>query len=179
MTAFPTALYRDPATIAPPIKLIGMVRFWTKSKSVPFRFLIYFRAFSENLAALFTRAFCALPGGPQRPRRPDFPRRDLHRRGGYLDSNQPARPANRTRLVGDPPNARAVRSVQAVNHGAFCKSRGSQAATPATALPAIRRPFLSAPTTTFSPSWISPARINSANGSCTFFWMTRFKGRAP
>ena len=36
-----------------------------------------------------------------------------------------------------------------------------------------------APTATFSPSWISPARINPAKGSCTFFWMTRFKGRAP
>ncbi len=34
-------------------------------------------------------------------------------------------------------------------------------------------------TGTVSPSWISPDRISSASGSCTCFWITRFRGRAP
>ena len=34
-------------------------------------------------------------------------------------------------------------------------------------------------TCTFWPSLILPARICSASGSCTAFWITRFSGRAP
>ena len=34
-------------------------------------------------------------------------------------------------------------------------------------------------TLTFCPSRILPARICSASGSCTCFWITRFRGRAP
>jgi len=32
---------------------------------------------------------------------------------------------------------------------------------------------------TVSPSWILPASTISASGSCTYFWITRFKGLAP
>ena len=46
-------------------------------------------------------------------------------------------------------------------------------------LPLKVRPCLPAETVTFSPSLIVPARIISASGSCTDFWITRFKGRAP
>src|SRR5664280_2032763 len=46
-------------------------------------------------------------------------------------------------------------------------------------LPLKVRPCLPAETVTFSPSLIEPARIISASGSCTDFWITRFKGRAP
>ena len=37
----------------------------------------------------------------------------------------------------------------------------------------------SSTTGTVSPSWISPARICSASASCTVFWITRLRGRAP
>ena len=46
-------------------------------------------------------------------------------------------------------------------------------------LPLKVRPCLPAETVTFSPSLMVPARIISASGSCTDFWITRLSGRAP
>ena len=46
-------------------------------------------------------------------------------------------------------------------------------------LPLKVSPSLSPDTTTVSPSLMWPARIISASGSCTDFWITRFNGRAP
>ena len=41
------------------------------------------------------------------------------------------------------------------------------------------RPFASADRSIVSPSFTVPARIISASGSCTYFWITRLSGRAP
>ncbi len=55
------------------------------------------------------------------------------------------------------------------------------AARPTALLPAVSkiRRSAAAPTFIFEPSLISPPSSFSASGSCSIFWIARFRGRAP
>jgi hypothetical protein len=56
---------------------------------------------------------------------------------------------------------------------------GHYAACAAAASPLNTRAWAPAEITTRSPSLMRPARMSSASGSCTDFWITRLSGRAP
>ena len=75
------------------------------------------------------------------------------------------------------PSAASARSVLA---GASTEGPcDHQAATAGAALPLNTKPWAPAEMVTVSPSLMRPARIISASGSCTAFWITRLSGRAP
>ena len=68
-----------------------------------------------------------------------------------------------------------VRRSRARTHERRAPDHAAAAATS----PLKARPCLPAEILTFSPSLMRPARISSASGSCTDFWITRLSGRAP
>src|SRR5712692_2999937 len=59
------------------------------------------------------------------------------------------------------------------------RPRSTAAYAAAATLPLKVRPNFVAEIATLSPSLTRPERINSASGSCRYFWITRLSGRAP
>jgi aspartyl-tRNA(Asn)/glutamyl-tRNA(Gln) amidotransferase subunit A len=109
------------------------------------------RVHQGRAAAVAADRRAPLPGGHGLPRRPSL--RTRHR----LDRAPPARPLAGERLKTAP-------SAQAAAFTAWPLT---------TSWPPLTV------TLTFWPSRMVPARICSASGSCTYFWITRFRGLAP
>src|SRR5258708_6516624 len=111
----------------------------------------------------------------------------LHREQRRPQSALGRRPAEEQRQAICGPGAHLDERVAALGSAGVPPARVKDAGgTPALAgyaaaatLPLKVRPNFVAETATLSPSLTRPERINSASGSCRYFWITRLSGRAP
>src|ERR1700730_1965947 len=117
---------------------------------------------------------------------------DFHRKQRWPQSTLGRRPAeDRCQAICGPGShlderlalhlgARAVPPASSTNAGGTPALPGLPCRYAAAAtLPLKVRPNFVAETATLSPSLTRPDRINSASGSCKYFWITRLSGRAP